>query len=193
MCIRDRDKHDTIGIDCVAMCVNDILCQGAKPLFFLDYIACGKLVPEKMEKIVKGVADGCLQANSSLIGGETAEMPGLYTVSYTHLDGYDFTVGIDPYTPIADSQRIVVAGRGIGEKKNMKLIEDLAYQAGASISSSRPVAETLKYVDINRYVGMSGQTFKGNLYIGVGVSLSLIHIYQIWKKALYISIKMEIL
>ena len=85
-------------------------------------------------------------------------------------DGYDFTVGIDPYTPIADSQRIVVAGRGIGEKKNMKLIEDLAYQAGASISSSRPVAETLKYVDINRYVGMSGQTFKGNLYIGVGVS-----------------------
>ncbi|WP_311370532.1 acyl-CoA dehydrogenase family protein [Anaerococcus hydrogenalis] len=85
-------------------------------------------------------------------------------------DGYDFTVGIDPYTPIPDAERIVVAGRGIGDKENMKLIEDLAYQAGAAISSSRPVAETLKYVDINRYVGMSGQTFKGNLYIGVGVS-----------------------
>lgn len=85
-------------------------------------------------------------------------------------DGYDFTVGIDPMTPIRDSERIVVAGRGIGEKKNMKLIEDLAYEAGASISSSRPVAETLKYVPLERYVGMSGQTFKGNLYIGVGVS-----------------------
>ncbi|MDY3005396.1 acyl-CoA dehydrogenase family protein [Anaerococcus porci] len=85
-------------------------------------------------------------------------------------DGYDFTVGIDPYTPVQEAERIVVAGRGIGDKKNMKLIEDLAYQAGAAISSSRPVAETLKYVDLDRYVGMSGQTFKGNLYIGVGVS-----------------------
>lgn len=85
-------------------------------------------------------------------------------------DGYDFTVGIDPNTPIPEAQRVVVAGRGIGEKKNMKLIEDLAYQAGAAISSSRPVAETLKYVPLERYIGMSGQTFKGNLYIGVGVS-----------------------
>lgn len=85
-------------------------------------------------------------------------------------DGYDFTVGIDPMTPITEAGRIVVAGRGIGEKENMKLIEDLAYQAGAAISSSRPVAETLKYVPLDRYVGMSGQNFKGNLYIGVGVS-----------------------
>ena len=85
-------------------------------------------------------------------------------------DGYDFTVGIDPMTPVTEAGRIVVAGRGIGEKKNMKLIEDLAYQAGAAISSSRPVAETLKYVPLDRYVGMSGQNFKGNLYIGVGVS-----------------------
>ena len=85
-------------------------------------------------------------------------------------DGYDFTVGIDPWTPVTEAERIVVAGRGIGEKENMKLIEDLAYQAGAAISSSRPVAETLKYVPLDRYVGMSGQNFKNNLYIGVGVS-----------------------
>ena len=85
-------------------------------------------------------------------------------------DGYDFTVGIDPNTPIPEAQRVVVAGRGIGEKKNMKLIEELAYQAGAAISSSRPVAETLKYIPLDRYIGMSGQSFKGNLYIGVGVS-----------------------
>ena len=85
-------------------------------------------------------------------------------------DGYDFTIGIDPMTPIGEAQRVVVAGRGIGDKENMKLIEDLAYQAGAAISSSRPVAETLKYVPLERYIGMSGQTFRGNLYIGVGVS-----------------------
>lgn len=85
-------------------------------------------------------------------------------------DGYDFTVGIDPMTPIVDADRVVSAGKGIGDKKNMKLIEDLAKQAGAAVGSSRPVAETLKYLPLDRYVGMSGQKFSGNLYIACGIS-----------------------
>ena len=86
------DKHDTIGIDCVAMCVNDVACSGAKPLFFLDYIACGKNYPEKIEQIVKGVADGCVQSGCALVGGETAEHPGLMPDEEYDLAG--FTVGI---------------------------------------------------------------------------------------------------
>ena len=96
------DKHDTVGVDCVAMCVNDIICCGAKPLFFLDYIACGKNVPERIADIVKGVCDGCVQAGAALIGGETAEMPGFYPEDEYDLAGYS--------TGIVDKPRIIDNG-----------------------------------------------------------------------------------
>ncbi len=93
------DKHDTVGIDCVAMCVNDIICAGAKPLLFLDYIACGKNYPEKIAQIVKGVAEGCVQAGAALIGGETAEMPGFYPVDEYDLAGFS--------TGVVDKDQII--------------------------------------------------------------------------------------
>lgn len=98
------DKHDTVGIDCVAMCVNDVVCSGARPLFFLDYIALGKLVPEKVEQIVKGVSEGCLQAGCALIGGETAEMPGFYPINEYDLAG--FAVGLADRDEIIDGKNI---------------------------------------------------------------------------------------
>ncbi len=93
------DKHDTVGIDCVAMCVNDIVCCGAKPLYFLDYIACGKNVPERIEQIVAGVAEGCVRAGAALIGGETAEMPGFYPENEYDLAGYS--------TGVVDRDKII--------------------------------------------------------------------------------------
>ena len=99
------DKHDTVGIDCVAMCVNDVICAGAKPLVFLDYIACGKNVPEKIADLVKGVAEGCVQAGAALVGGETAEMPGFYPEDEYDLAG--FTVGVVDKSKILDNNTMV--------------------------------------------------------------------------------------
>ena len=112
------DKHDTVGIDCVAMCVNDIICSGAKPLFFLDYIACGKNIPEKIATIVSGVAEGCVQSGCALIGGETAEHPGMMPEDEYDLAG--FSVGVvdkekilDPSTQKAGDVMIAIKSSGI--------------------------------------------------------------------------------
>ena len=106
------DKHDTIGQDCVAMCVNDVACSGAKPLFFLDYLAVGKNYPEKIAQIVKGVADGCVAAGCALVGGETAEMPGFYPEDEYDLAG--FSVGVVEKDKITDGNRAKAGDKLIG-------------------------------------------------------------------------------
>ncbi|MBQ2101518.1 MAG: phosphoribosylformylglycinamidine cyclo-ligase [Lachnospiraceae bacterium] len=106
------DKHDTVGIDCVAMCVNDVACAGGEPLFFLDYIACGKNYPEKIAEIVKGVAEGCKQAGCALIGGETAEHPGLMPEDEYDLAG--FTVGVADAKDIIDGSKIKAGDTLVG-------------------------------------------------------------------------------
>ena len=106
------DKHDTVGQDCVAMCVNDIICGGAKPLFFLDYIAVGRNVPERVADIVKGVADGCVAAGCALVGGETAEMPGFYAPDEYDLAG--FSVGIVDKNKIIDGSKLCVGDAIVG-------------------------------------------------------------------------------
>lgn len=106
------DKHDTIGIDAVAMCVNDIIVQGAEPLFFLDYLACGKVVPEKIEAIVAGISEGCVQSGCALIGGETAEMPGMYSEEEYDIAG--FTVGIVDRKKMIDGQSIAPGDAVLG-------------------------------------------------------------------------------
>ncbi len=106
------DKHDTIGIDAVAMCVNDIVVQGAEPLFFLDYLACDRVIPEKIEAIVSGIADGCRQAGCALIGGETAEMPGMYSEGEYDIAG--FTVGIVDKPKVITGSEIAAGDAVIG-------------------------------------------------------------------------------
>jgi len=106
------DKHDSIGIDCVAMCVNDVACAGGEPLFFLDYIACGKNDPERIATIVKGVADGCIQSGAALIGGETAEMPGFYPIEEYDLAG--FCVGVADKCDLIDGKYLKAGDALIG-------------------------------------------------------------------------------
>ena len=137
------DKHDTVGIDCVAMCVNDIICAGAKPLFFLDYIACGKNVPERIADIVKGVCDGCVQSGAALIGGETAEMPGFYPIDEYDLAGY--CTGIVDKDKIIDNKTmqegdVVIALPSSGVHSNgFSLVRKVFDVENADIKS--PVAE----------------------------------------------------
>ena len=151
------DKHDTIGIDCVAMCVNDIICGGAKPLFFLDYIACGKNVPERIEQIVAGVCDGCVQSGAALIGGETAEMPGFYPVDEYDLAGY--ATGIVDKDAIIDNSKmaegdIVIALPSSGVHSNgfslvRKVfgldgkVDEVALKAPNAVLGGKSLGETL--------------------------------------------------
>jgi phosphoribosylformylglycinamidine cyclo-ligase len=134
------DKHDTIGIDAVAMCVNDVVVQGAEPLFFLDYLACGKVVPEKVEAIVKGIANGCEQAGCSLIGGETAEMPGMYTDGEYDIAG--FTVGLVDRKNVIDGSSIEegdivlgIASSGVHSNGFSLVRKVLLENAGLSLNS----------------------------------------------------------
>ena len=141
------DKHDTIGIDAVAMCVNDIICVGAKPLFFLDYIACGKNVPEKIAAIVSGVAEGCVQSGAALIGGETAEMPGFYPVDEYDLAGY--------CTGVVDKSKII-------DNKTMKAGDVVIALASSGVHSDgfslvRKVFD-VENTDLNKYYDELGQT-----------------------------------
>ena len=137
------DKHDTVGIDCVAMCVNDIICAGAKPLFFLDYIACGKNIPERIESIVKGVCEGCIQSGAALIGGETAEMPGFYPVDEYDLAGY--CTGVVDKSKIIDNKTmqegdVVIALPSSGVHSNgFSLVRKVFDVENSDIKS--PVAE----------------------------------------------------
>lgn len=182
------DKHNTIGEDCVAMCVNDILCQGAKPLFFLDYIATGELVPEKMAAVVEGVSNGCIKGKCSLIGGETAEMPGLYKKDEYDMAG--FCVGVVDKKNIIDGSRIESGNRLIGlpssgihsngyslvrkivfEKQGMKVddrVEELKSTIGEELLKptriyTNPLLSLNKKFDIKGICHITGGGFNENI------------------------------
>ena len=181
------DKHDTIGIDCVAMCVNDVACSGAKPLFFLDYIACGKNYPEKIEQIVKGVADGCVQAGCALVGGETAEHPGLMPNEEYDLAG--FTVGIADMDNIvtgdglnAGNALIGVASSGvhsngfslirkvfgINEERVNTYVDELGKTLGEELLTPtkiyvKPLLELMDKVKVNAISHITGGGFYENV------------------------------
>ena len=140
-------KHDTIGIDCVAMCVNDVICCGAKPLFFLDYIAIGKNVPEKVASIVSGVAEGCVQAGCALIGGETAEHPGMMAADDYDLAG--FTVGL------VDKPKVIDSGRMAAGDVVLALPSSGFHSNGYSLV--RKVFD-VENTDLNRYYDELGET-----------------------------------
>lgn len=184
------DKHDTIGVDCVAMCVNDIVAQGAEPLYFLDYVALGKAEPAKIEQIVKGVADGCVQSGAALIGGETAEMPGLYDEDEYDLAG--FAVGACEKATIVTGEKIAegdvlvgIASSGVhsnGYSLVRKIVfEDNGYAIDAVVEGyeilgkigealltptklyAKPVMEMLKETDIDGMAHVTGGGFYENL------------------------------
>ncbi|MBW7457819.1 phosphoribosylformylglycinamidine cyclo-ligase [Paenibacillus sepulcri] len=147
------DKHDTIGIDAVAMCVNDIVVQGAEPLFFLDYLACGKVEPEKIEAIIKGISDGCLQSGCALIGGETAEMPGMYQGDEYDIAG--FTVGIVDKKNIIDGSTIAAGDVVIGlassgiHSNGFSLVRRLLLEkSGYSLDQALPELDGQKLGDV---------------------------------------------
>lgn len=142
------DKHDTIGEDCVAMCANDILCQGAKPLFFLDYIATGKLIPEKMASIVEGVSNGCIKAGCALIGGETAEMPGFYKDDEYDVAG--FCVGVVDKKKIIDGSTITEGDYILG------LPSSGVHSNGFSLV--RKIVFDKEKMEVNHYIEELGMT-----------------------------------
>jgi len=183
------DKHDTIGIDAVAMCVNDIIVQGAEPLFFLDYLACDRVVPEKIEAIVKGIADGCAESGCALIGGETAEMPGMYAEGEYDIAG--FTVGIVDKKKIIDGSTIApgdvvlgLASSGVHsngfslvrklllEKHGYQLTDALPELGGATLGATlleptklyvKPILKLIEEVQVKGMAHITGGGFIENI------------------------------
>lgn len=176
------DKHDTVGIDCVAMCVNDIACAGGEPLFFLDYIACGKNEPEKIATIVSGVAEGCMQSGAALIGGETAEMPGFYPVDEYDLAG--FAVGVVDKKDLITGENIKsgdtligIASSGVHSngfslvRKVFKMTEEALntyYDALGTTLGEALIVPTRIYVKALKSVKEAGVTIKGCSHITGG-------------------------